>query len=256
VAAEPTHFTTSAAAALQRLRTRAPRVHCITNTVAQAFTANVLLAVGAIPSMTVAPEEVPDFTAMADALLINLGTLDPTRRSAALAAIEVAKEGGRPWVLDPVFADISRPRLAFARELVRHEPTVLRLNAAEFVALAGRDPTVQGVAACALETLSIVALTGPTDLVTDGLRHALIENGHPLMAKVTAMGCASSAVAASFLAVEHDRMAAIVAGLVVMGVAGERAAAAARGPGSFAVAMLDALAALSPEDVAGSARIR
>jgi hydroxyethylthiazole kinase len=150
----------------------------------------------------------------------------------------------------------SPSKLPWCRELIRHEPTVLRLNAAEFVALAGRDPTVQGIAACALETLSIVALTGPTDLVTDGLRHALIENGHPLMAKVTTMGCAGSAVAAAFLAAENDRTAAFVAGLAVMGIVGERVAATARGPGSFAVAMLDALAALSPEDVAGSARIR
>src|SRR5687767_8497952 len=86
----------AAGAALDRLRQRGPRVHCITNAVAQAFTANVLLAVGAVPSMTIAPEEVPDFTARAGALLVNLGTLDPIRRSAAAAGIEVAKDEGLP----------------------------------------------------------------------------------------------------------------------------------------------------------------
>jgi hydroxyethylthiazole kinase len=255
MAAERKAMAEQAAAALEKLKVRAPRVHCITNTVAQNLTANVLLALGAVPSMTVAPEEVPDFTATANAVLINLGTLDPMRRSASLAAVEVAKEEGRPWVLDPVFTDISRPRFAFARELVAREPSAVRLNATEFATLSGRDPTVEGVAAYALEIVSTIALTGPSDLVTDGLRHLLIENGHPLMTKVTAMGCAGSAVAAAFLAVERDPVAAVAASLAVMGLAGERAGQEARGPGSFAVAVLDALAALGPGDLA-EARIR
>ena len=135
------------------------------------------------------------------------------------------------------------------------EPSAVRLNATEFATLSGRDPTVEGVAAYALEIVSTIALTGPSDLVTDGLRHLLIENGHPLMAKVTAMGCAGSAVAAAFLAVERDPVAAVASSLAVMGLAGERAGRSASGPGSFAVAVLDALAALAPGDLA-AARIR
>jgi len=256
MAAEPKVASLVAASALERLRSRGPRVHCITNTVAQSFTANVLLALGATPSMTVAPEEVPDFTARADALLINLGTLDPMRRSAAAAAVEVAKDEGRPWVLDPVFAETSKPRLAFARELVGLEPSAIRLNASEFVALAGRDPVVEHVASYALGAVSVVALTGPSDLVTDGLRHVLVENGHPFMAKVTAMGCAGAAVTAAILCVEPDRIAAVSASLAIMGVAGEWAGTEARGPGSFAVGFIDSLAGLTPEHVAYGARIR
>src|SRR4030088_2778076 len=93
-----------------RLRARNPRVHCITNAVAQNFTANVLLAAGAVPSMTIAQKEVRAFAARADALLINLGPFDPERQKASLAAIGVANKAGIPWVLDPVFIDRSPPR--------------------------------------------------------------------------------------------------------------------------------------------------
>src|SRR5215470_17491333 len=99
---------------LARLRKASPRVHCITNTVAQNFTANVLLAAGAIPSMTVDPAEVAEFTARADALLVNLGTFDRDRREAAEIAVEAAAGERRPWLLDPVFIDRSQPRAAFA----------------------------------------------------------------------------------------------------------------------------------------------
>ena len=107
-----------AADILERLRQRRPRVHCITNAVAQNFTANVLLAAGAVPSMTIAQKEVRAFAARADALLINLGTFDPERQKASLAAIGVANKAGIPWVLDPVFIDRSPPRAAFAKTLV------------------------------------------------------------------------------------------------------------------------------------------
>ena len=113
---------------LERLRERRPRVHCITNAVAQNFTANMLLAAGAVPSMTIAPKEVGAFAARADALLINLGTFDPERQKASLAAIGVANKAGIPWVLDPVFIDRSPPRAAFAKTLVAKKPRALRLN--------------------------------------------------------------------------------------------------------------------------------
>src|SRR6195256_259995 len=121
-----------AADILARLRARSPRVHCSTNAVAQNFTANALLAVGAVPSMSVAPEEIAEFVARADALLINLGTLDRDRRQAAEIAIEVASDEQRPWVLDPVFVDRSRARVEFARALMTRTPRAVRLNAAEF----------------------------------------------------------------------------------------------------------------------------
>src|SRR5437660_5224377 len=125
---------------LARLRVRAPRVHCITNSVAQAFTANTLLAAGAIPSMTLAMDEIGAFVARADALLVNLGTFDEERREATAAALEVVSERRTPWVLDPVFIDRSEPRAAYAKSLVAQNPDAIRLNAAEFITLSGSDP--------------------------------------------------------------------------------------------------------------------
>jgi len=244
-----------AADVLARVRARAPRVHCITNAVAQNFTANMLLALGAIPSMTIAPEEVAEFAGRADALLINLGTLDAERRAAAEIASAVMGEAARPWVLDPVFVERSAPRTAFARALLAKRPHIVRLNRAEFEALSGAPLNDEALADFARRTGAAVGLTGEADHVTDGARRARIDNGSPLMAKVTAMGCAGTAVIAACHAVESDRWQATVAGLIVLGVAGELAGATAAGPGSFAVGILDAIHALDRDTLIAKARV-
>ena len=226
---------------LDRLRQRRPRVHCITNAVAQNFTANMLLAAGAVPSMTIAPKEVRAFAARADALLVNLGTFDAERQKASLVAVAVANKGGIPWVLDPVFIDRSKPRAAFAKTLVAKKPRAIRLNRAEFEALAGGKSDDQALAKYAKARRVVIGLTGERDLVRDQSRMATIANGHPLMARVTAMGCAASALVAACLAVEPDAWRATAAALILFGVAGEIAAARARGPGSFAVEILDSV---------------
>jgi len=226
---------------LDRLRQRRPRVHCITNAVAQNFTANMLLAAGAVPSMTIALKEVRAFVARADVLLVNLGTLDAERQKASLAAVAVANKGGIPWVLDPVFIDRSKPRAAFAKTLVAKKPRAIRLNRAEFEALAGGKSDDQALAKYAKARRVVVGLTGERDLVRDQSRLATIANGHPLMTRVTAMGCAASALVAACLAVEPDAWRATSAALMLFGVAGEIAAARARGPGSFAVEILDSV---------------
>jgi hydroxyethylthiazole kinase len=246
---------TMAADVLARVRERRPRVHCITNAVAQNFTANMLLAAGAVPSMTITPDEVVDFVAGAAALLVNLGTLDPQRRAAIDIAVETAIDEGVPWVLDPVFVDRSPPRSDYAGALVQRKPSVIRLNRAEFRALAGFDAEGGALAGYAVDNLTAVGLTGEIDFVTDGTRLAVIENGHALMGRVTAMGCAGSALIAACLAVENDAWAATTAALITLGVAGEVAAAAAQGPGSFAAAILDALYALDGATLIDRARV-
>lgn len=237
----PVEFADIAADVLARVRARAPRVHCITNTVAQNYTANVLLAVGAVPSMTISPEEIGAFVASADALLVNLGTFDAERRDAVDAALGAAAAVRRPWVLDPVLIDRSPARAAFARTLLARRPAAVRLNLSEFVTLFGGEASDEAAARAARAFATVVALTGDTDLVTDGSRGAAIRNGHPLMGLVTAMGCAGSALLAAVLAVETDAWLAAVAALAALGVAGEIAGAGAAGPGSFAIAIIDAL---------------
>ena len=244
-----------AADVLARLRERRPRVHCITNAVAQAFTANVLLAAGAVPSMTMAPEEIAEFVARADALLVNLGTLDRERRAAAEIAIETARDERHPWVLDPVFVERSQPRTAFAKALAAKMPSAMRLNGAEFSALADVAPVDDALRRYAVDQLCVVALTGATDRVTDGVRFAKIENGDPLMGRVTAMGCAGAALVAACSAVEGDAWLATCAALLAFAVAGECAAARAHGPGSFAVEIIDALHGLDRETLRARARV-
>ena len=245
-----------AADIITRVRCKHPRVHCLTNAVAQSFTANVLLAAGAVPSMTIAPEEIGEFVGRADALLINLGTLDNERREAAAIAIDAASAEQRPWVLDPVLVDRSRPRVEFAKALIARRPGIVRLNCAEFAAIAGIDCGRDALERCAIDRHCVIALTGATDTVTDGVRTASIENGDARMAQVTAMGCAGTALAAACLAVEADAWIASCAGPLAFAVAGERAAASARGPGSFAVEMLDALANLDGDTLRMHACVR
>jgi hydroxyethylthiazole kinase len=251
----PSGLPQTAAALLERLRARLPRVHCITNTVAQNFTANVLLALGCVPSMTLSAEEIGGFVDGADALLVNLGTFDAERREAARIAIGAARKNGIPWVLDPVFVDRSPSRAAFARELLALAPAALRLNHAEFQILADAAPAPEALARFARAQDTVVALSGATDRIADAARATGIANGHPLMAKVTAMGCAGSALTAAFLAVADDAFEAAAAALLALGVAGELAGARCAGPGSFAAGIVDALAGLDAAALAAHARI-
>jgi hydroxyethylthiazole kinase len=250
----PNEIPLAVAEVLARLRTRHPRVHCITNSVAQAYTANALLAVGAVPSMTVAVDEIAAFVASADAVLVNLGTMDPERHEAVGIAVQEARESSRPWVLDPVLIDRSPPRAAFARCMIQNRPTVLRLNGAEFTTLSSLPPSADAGQDYARELSAVVALTGDRDLVADASRHVSIANGDPMMAKVTAMGCAASALVAAFLAVESDPWLAAVAALSTIGIAGEIAAAHAAGPGSLAVGVIDALHTLDTNHILQHAR--
>jgi hydroxyethylthiazole kinase len=231
----------SATGILARLRVRRPRVHCITNTVAQNFTANALLAAGCLPSMTVSAEEVGSFVSSAQGLLVNLGTFDKERHEAITIAIEAARSNALPWVLDPVFVDRAPTRAAFARELIAQRPAVIRLNHAEFSTLAGGRPLPDAVAAYARTGQAVVGLSGESDLVSDGERTALIANGHPSMARVTAMGCAGSALVVACLAMEPNPFIATVAALLIINIAGELAAEKSAGPGSFAASIIDAL---------------
>lgn len=252
-----TAFTVDPAAVagcLDRLRGDKPRVHCITNSAAVNFTANVLLAAGAIPSMTVNPEEISDFVASADAVLVNLGTLDPLRIEAVDAAVTVARDTGLSWALDPVFVDRSPSRLSLAKRLVEAEPALIRLNSAELSALTGGGRQDQAADTLALESMCVVARTGETDYVTDGARAVGITGGHAFMSMVTATGCATTALMAGFLAVEPDAVVAAASCLAFVAAAAEIAGAKAEGPGSFSPAFIDALSRLSPEDVAASAR--
>jgi len=245
------------AGVLARVRERGPLVHCMTNIVVAGFTANVLLAAGASPAMVENQEESAEFAAVADALLVNLGTLSAERVPAMRAAAASARAAGTPWVLDPVGVGPLAFRTRLAVDLLEQGPTVVRGNPSEVLSLTGAAGTGRGVDSTAnsqdamrsaydlaIRTGSVVAVSGAVDYITDGATVLEVRTGHPLMTRVTGVGCALGALVAACCAVEDSALVATTAATTVLTVAGELAAASSTGPGSFAVALLDTLAAL------------
>lgn len=243
------------AEALEAVRAAAPRVHCITNDVAQAYTANTLLALGAVPSMTIAPDEVGGFAEKADCLLVNLGTFDATRRDAVDTALPIIENRGRRWALDPAHAESSNNRATLARTLIGRRPAAMRCNPAEFATLTDCPTSPQEVRGAAKAHDIVIAVTAAADIAADPRRTVKITNGHPLQARVTAAGCAATAVVAAFLAAVDDPLAATVSALAVVGIAAEIAAETAAGPGSLQIGCLDELYRLTPDAVVKRVRL-
>ncbi|RTQ99178.1 hydroxyethylthiazole kinase [Halomonas nitroreducens] len=253
---------------LARVRASTPLVHNITNHVAMNTMANVLLALGASPAMVHAREEVTEFAGLANALTLNIGTLSPSWVDAMDDAARAATTAGRPWVLDPVAVGATALRREAGARLLALGPTAIRGNASEILALAdqrgggrGVDSTdatasaEQAAVTLARRSGAVVAVTGEVDLVTDGRRLARIAGGHALMPRVTTLGCALTGVVGAYLAGGEDPFTATVAALAGYAVAGQVAGEAAAGPGSFAVAFLDALHALDGPTLTARARL-
>jgi len=257
----------TAATSLKQLRLSAPLVHCLTNDVVQSFTANVLLALGASPAMVVDPAEAAQFSAIADALLVNVGTLTRLHADAMLAAVHAAYQVGKPWVLDPVAVGGLSWRTEFCLELITLKPAAIRGNASEILALSGLSASGRGVDSgddslsalpaaqqLARNTGAIVAVTGETDYVTDGERSRAVAGGHTMMTRIVGTGCALSAVVAAFVALPSDRLDNVAAACRVMSCAGERACAAVNGPGSFTPQFLDNLYLIDEQWLNGKER--
>jgi hydroxyethylthiazole kinase len=254
---------------LQRIRAEAPLVHNITNYVVMNTTANALLCLGASPVMAHAAEEVEEMAAMAAALVINIGTLSSSWIESMLKAGRKAKERGIPIVLDPVGAGATRFRTETAQTLLREaRPTIVRGNASEILALGQTAQGTKGVDAThrteqALDTARalarqhgcVVVVSGAVDLAVSPERTIRGLNGHPMMAKVTGLGCTASALAGAFAAVNSDPLRAAAHAMAVMGIAGEIAAERAQGPGSLQMRFLDVLYGLAESDVVSRLRI-
>jgi hydroxyethylthiazole kinase len=249
--------------ALEAIRKTAPIIHNITNYVVMNNSANALLAVGASPVMAHAQEEVVDMVGIASALVINIGTLSNEWVKAMFKAAERAVERGIPIVLDPVGAGATPYRTATARSLVTAiRPTLIRGNASEIMAVCGEQVQTRGVdsgeaghaaldaAKAVHETWgSIVCISGETDYIVGGKEIYQIRNGHPMMTRVTGLGCTATALCGAFAAVNRDYAQATAQAMAVMGIAGEMAAAGAAGPGTLQVRFLDALYAMTEQDI-------
>lgn len=252
------------------MRKNRPLVHHITNYVTVNDCANITICAGGAPIMADAIEEVAEMTGIVGALVLNIGTLNKIQIESMLAAGRKANEQKIPIILDPVGAGATRFRTDTARRLLDElEITILKGNAGEIGVLAGADGKVRGVdsagltgdpvaiakafASCAGIT---VVVSGAADIVTDGKRVLLVENGHPMMGSISGTGCMAASVTGAFAAESKDMVQAAAAALAAFGIAGERAAAGARGPYSFKVALFDELAGLKPAALLSAAKIR
>ena len=245
---------------LMAVRERSPLVHCITNLVVINFNANVLLAAGASPVMAHAHEEVRDMAGIAQALVLNIGTLDPYWVQSMKLALAAAVARGIPSVLDPVGAGATPYRNATLESLLDvAAPSVIRGNGSEIMSMAGAAVKTRGVdssaaagdalgaaQALAARTEGVICVSGETDHVLDaGRRWARLSNGHPWMTRITGVGCSATALVGAFCAVQPDVWRAATAAMAFLGVAGEVAAektqARGLGVGSMAVQLLDEL---------------
>lgn len=236
------------------VRHRQPLVHCITATVSMGIVADGLLASGARPMMTETLLEAPTVTGIADALVVNLGTLSTDAMAGIPATVAVAVRDARPWVLDPTAIGIAPVRTPLARELLASRPAVVRGNASEVLTLAGAGHGGRGAdssatpeaaedaaAKIADRTGGAVAVSGEVDLLLDRERRVRLARGTPLLTRVTGTGCLLGALTAACTAVRDDRFTAALAATTWLNVAGELAASRSPGPGSFRMHLLDAL---------------
>jgi len=253
-----------------RVREKRPLIHHITNYVTVNDCANITISAGAAPVMADAPEEVCEMVTVAGALVLNIGTLNKGQIESMILAGGMANDRKIPIVLDPVGAGATRFRTDSAQRLLDElEITILKGNAGEVGILAGAEGKVRGVDSHGITGDAVkiaknfakdagitVVVSGITDIVTDGKRILLVDNGHPMMGSISGTGCMAASVTGAFAAVADDPVISSSAALAAFGIAGERAAAGARGPYSFKIALFDEMAALKPEDLASGAKIR
>ena len=246
-----------------KIRKEAPLVHNITNYVVMNCTANALLALGASPVMAHEIREVEEMTAISRALVVNIGTLSVPWVESMKRAMQKARDLHIPVVLDPVGMGATSYRSEAVHTLLENAPvTALRGNASEILALAWSRERTKGVdsladsenareaaAFLAQKYNCVVCVSGPRDYVISREQQGCIENGDPLMARVTGMGCSASAFCGAFLALGGPPFSAVLHAMAAMGIAGEMAALRSSGPGSLQQSFLDSLYNLTEEDL-------
>jgi hydroxyethylthiazole kinase len=261
-----------AAENLERIRKGKPLVHNITNYVVMNYTANALLACGASPVMAHAAEEVEEMVSLAGALVLNIGTLSLPWIEAMLKAGKQANALHVPVILDPVGAGATGLRTTTAKRLMAEVSIqVIRGNASEILSLAAEksasrttgvdslhtvDQATEVAVGLARELKTTLAITGAVDLITNGEQACRVWNGHEMMSRVTGTGCTATAMIGAYLAVTPHPLEAATQGLAYFGLAGEKAAARTLSPGSFQIALLDALYEMKEEELEAGAKIK
>ena len=251
---------------LSELRKKKPLIHCITNNVTVNDCANITLAIGGSPAMADGIEEVEDMVKIASALVINIGTLNSVTVESMLLAGKKANKVGVPVVLDPVAVGATPYRKEVALRLIKEiKFAVIRGNMAEIKVLSGKDSLSKGVDSeesseggkevakdLAKKLKTVIAITGAVDYISDGDRVVAIENGHEMLTKVTGTGCMSTCLIASYAGATNDYFTAAIAGIMTMGISGEKAhekLTSTQGSGSFKVLLVDNVCNFSSEDI-------
>jgi len=248
---------------IQKIKAEAPLIHNITNYVVMNTTANALLSIGASPVMAHADEEVEELVAIARALVINIGTLSSPWVKSMLKATRAAKKHGIPIILDPVGAGASHLRTETSRKLLSEaSQSIIRGNASEIRALFNNESTTKGVDSMHVSDAALdaavnlskqyhctVSVSGAIDIIVQGDNVIRVLNGHPMMPKVTGLGCTASALTGAFAAVNPSAFLAAAHAMVTMGIAGEIAAEQSNGPGTLQLHFLDALYQLRESDI-------
>ena len=259
------------ARAAQKVRETCPVAPSITNTVTINFVANAQIAVGGSAAMVYLPDEGEAMAEMGGAMYINVGTLLPVYADTLPATAKRLHELSKPWVVDPVAVGMGKLRTQLLADFKPYKPTIVRGNASEVITLAdvwgleradagaavrGVDSTQEvdaaraAAVAIARYTGGAVAVSGETDLVTDGETVVLSHGGSPFMTQITGSGCSLGGVCAVYAACAETPLAAALAAVGVYNVAGARAGARVNAPASFQVAFLDELYLAAPEDIA------
>lgn len=254
---------------VKKLRERVPLVQAITNYVTINDCANILLAFGASPAMCEAYDESYEFAKVANALYLNVGTLTKEQEASSIMAAISAKNNNVPVVLDPVACGgIKRKMDVINKILELGRVDVIKGNIGEIKFLAGQSALIRGVDSIdngegideAVRSLAtkyncVVAATGEIDVISDGKRLAVINNGVKLLTKVTGAGCMLGALCAGTAGAEEDKFIATCAAVIAMGIAGEKAYEEAKKPGSFRVKLIDAIYDVDEEQIKKLARV-
>jgi hydroxyethylthiazole kinase len=255
---------------IQKIKALSPLVHNITNYVVMNSSANILLAAGASPVMAHAEEEVRDMVGIANALVLNIGTLSSKWIDSMIIALKEANRLGKPVILDPVGAGATAYRTRTVKDLLRlGQVSIIRGNASEIMALVSESHKTKGVdstesASDAIESAKlvqneykcVVCASGRIDYIISGDEIAEIHNGHKMMPRITGMGCAATSLIGAFAGIMDNYFEAAVSGMALMGVAGELAAEKSEGPASMQIHFIDKLHNISEEEFLSTIKMK
>lgn len=254
---------------VQAVRQNNPLVLNITNYVVMNNTANALLAIGASPLMSHAREEIEDLAKISNALVINIGTLDQNWIESMTLASSLFHSLSKPWVLDPVGAGATTYRTATACQLLKNQPSVIRGNASEIMALAAAhvldskgvdsihksDDAIEAGKLLAQKHHAIISISGEIDYIISPTHIASVANGHPLMTKVTGLGCTSTAIIGAFISNSSNIFESTISAVALLSVVGELAEKQSKGPGTLQLNILDFLYSITEHEFKSKAKI-